>query len=99
MFNGKSPDQELTRDVGAGRNLDPGRFVAHGVYLESMVLIASMRHTAEELHDRANMSRASLVESEVFLAKLSKTAYADGPVVGVELTQNPCWQGWHPSWY
>ena len=82
MFSGQSPHQELPREVGAGRNLGLSRFVAHGVYLESMVLIASMRHAAEELHDWAVGSHAFLVESELFFAELSKTAHANGPVVG-----------------
>ena len=76
MLNCKSPQEELTRDVGAGPNLDRGRFVARGLYLESMVLIASMRHAAEELHDWALRSRSFLVESEVFLAERSKVAHA-----------------------
>jgi hypothetical protein len=86
MFNGTSPQKELTANVGAGPNLVPGRCVAHGVYLESMVLIASMRHVAEELHDWATRSRSFLVESELFLAEHStktNTAEADRHSPGI----------------
>ena len=38
-----------------------------------MVLIASIRHAAEELHDWATRSRSFLVDSELFLAELSTT--------------------------
>jgi hypothetical protein len=82
MSNAKSPQEELTESVSAGPNPYRRRFVGHGVYLESMVLIASMRHAAEELHDRAARSHAFLVKSELFFAELSKTAHANGPVVG-----------------
>jgi hypothetical protein len=77
MLSGKSPQEELTRDVGARPNLDRGHSAAHGAYLESMVLIASMRHTAEELHDWAARSHSLLVESELFLAELSEAVNTD----------------------
>jgi len=78
MFCGKSPQEGLTESVRTRPNTDPGRFVAHGVYLESIVLIASMRHAAEELHDWATRSRSFLVESEQFLAELSETTNTSG---------------------
>jgi len=43
-----------------------------------MVLIASIRHAAEELHDWATRSRSFLVDSELFLAELSTTTNTNG---------------------
>jgi len=46
--------------------------------LESTVLIARMRSEAEAMRHWAARSRSFLEESELFLAKLSKTAISEG---------------------
>jgi hypothetical protein len=129
MLNGTSSQEELTENIGAGPNLQPGCVVPPGVYvvvhrnpahtlpheisitahttlpecnkcrgvrfsfkyalpekiaeceffgLESTVLIPRMRNEAEALRQWATRSRSFLEESELFLAKVSKTANSEG---------------------
>jgi len=52
-----------------------------------MVLIASIRHAAEELHDWATRSRSFLVDSELFLAELSTTTNTNGAHLPVARNQ------------